>query len=250
MAHSESDKTRAVIERYGAYWQALDLEGILSLYSPDIEYYDFLANQKVPINELADYIGLSLPSTPNSAIRYTDRIRVDGDTGFSQYTYVLEQQNGQTLTYQNAEAITVKDGLIIRVNEYSSHIKTDGYETVSPEAMKLGLSEDRCRLIAAQLDIYFEQQKPFLKHHLSLAEIAAETGYTRNQLSFVLNHTLRQSFYDYLNEARLNHLLRHKTPLQNSADCALEAGFSSMSTFYKTFKRVTGTTPGKYFNPK
>jgi AraC-like DNA-binding protein len=250
MTLSVSDKTRAVIEQYSAYWQTLDLEGILSLFDDNIEYYDFLANQKIPTQELAEYITLSFPSSANSAIRYIDRLRVDGDTGFSQYTYVLEQESGQILTYQNAEAITVKDGLIIRINEYSSHIKTNADESPSPEVVKLGLSEDRCQLIAAQLDMYFEQQKPFLKQHLSLADIAAETGYTRNQLSFVFNHTLRQSFYDYLNEARLNYLLQHKTPEQTGADSAFEAGFSSMSTFYKTFKRVTGTTPGKYFSPQ
>ena len=38
--------------------------------------------------------------------------------------------------------------------------------------------------------------------------MAKECGYSRNQISYLLNQVLGQSFYRYVNQARLQHLLR------------------------------------------
>tara|TARA_B100000446_G_scaffold46105_5_gene42421 strand:+ start:197972 stop:198727 length:756 start_codon:yes stop_codon:yes gene_type:complete len=240
--------TRTIIEQYSEHWQALDLEAILALYADDIEYFDFFANEKIPFHELRDYVSLSLPRSPKSAIRSMDRIRVDGDTGFSQYTYVLEQNDGRVVTYQNAEAITVKNGKIIRIHEYSSLIHTDDSERSTDEIRKLGLTPSRCHLICQELEDYFNLARPFLSHQITLADIATPMGYTRNQLSYVLNHSLGRSFYEYLNEARIAYLLEYRTNDESLTEAAHNAGFSSVSTFYKFFKRYTGTTPGKYFS--
>lgn len=245
-----TEKTREVIEQYSACWQALDLEGILGLYAPTIEYFDFFANEKIPPEELRDYVALSLPRSEKSAIRSLDRLRVDGDTGFTQYTYVLEQHDGRVLTYQNAEAITVHHGKIIRIHEYSSLIQTEDGKTAQEDYQKLGLNESRCRLICQELEEYFVKTQPFLKKNVTLADIADPLGYTRNQLSYVLNHELGRSFYEYLNEARIAYLLEHRMDNENLTEAALNAGFSSTSTFYKFFKRYTGTTPARYFNDR
>lgn len=243
-----TQQTRAIIEQYSEHWQSLDLEGILSLYADDIEYFDFFANEKIPHHELRDYVSLSLPRSAKSAIRALDRIRVDGDTGFSQYTYVLEQNDGRVLTYQNAEVITVRDGKIIRIHEYSSLIHTDFQERITDEMQKIGLTPSRCRLICQELEDYFSVSRPFLNTQISLADIAKPMGYTRNQLSYVLNQSLGRSFYEYINEARIAYLLEHRDENRSLTEAAHDAGFSSVSTFYKFFKRFTGTTPGKYFS--
>ena len=242
-----TDETRNIIEQYSLCWQGLDLEGILALYADDIEYFDFFANEKIPPEELRDYVSLSLPRSEKSAIQALDQLRVDGDTGFSQYTYILEQSDGRVLTFQNAEAITVRNGKIIRIHEYSSLIQTDEPDASREDYRKLGLNESRCKLICQELEEYFARAQPFLKNNITLADIAEPLGYTRNQLSYVLNHELGRSFYEYLNEARIAYLLEHRNEDESLTEAALNIGFSSTSTFYKFFKRYTGTTPGKYF---
>ncbi len=248
MVDDTTQHTRTIIEQYSEHWQALDLEAILALYADDIEYFDFFANEKIPFHELRDYVSLSLPRSAKSSIQPMDHIRVDGDTGFSQYTYTLEQNDGRVLTYQNAEAITVKNGKIVRIHEYSSLIHTDDKAQTKDDIQKLGLTLSRCQFISQELENYFNLTRPFLSSSITLADIANPMGYTRNQLSYVLNHSLGRSFYEYINEARVAYLLEHRTDGENFTEAAHKAGFSSMSTFYKFFKRYTGTTPGKYFS--
>lgn len=242
---SESATTRQVIERYHHCWKAQDIEGILALYAPDFEYYDYFANEKIPASELRDYVEHNLPSDKGNAIRHNDRIRIDGDTGFIQYTYISQQENGHSLTYQNAEAITVHNGKITRINEYSSLIK-ESTESGDADLQRLGLTQESSQGLADNLAQYFQSHQPFLQNNLTLADIANALGYTRNQISYVLNQHIGQSFYDYINTARVLYFLEQKPNQNNLTEAAHDCGFTSMSTFYKFFKRHTGQTPGKY----
>ncbi|GAB3098820.1 helix-turn-helix domain-containing protein [Aestuariicella hydrocarbonica] len=244
---STTAATRQIVQQYHECWKAHDIEGILALYSPDIEYYDYFANVRIPLEELRDYIELSLPRSKASAIRHNDRIRADGDTAFLQYTYTREQSDGRVLTYQNAEAITVRNHKIIRINEYASLIQEAAAEQTTGTLQRLGLNDERCQILADEMADYFQQQKPFLDPQLTLADVAENLGYTRNQISFVLNQHIGQSFYDYINSARVVHFLERELQGVNLTEAAYSTGFSSMSTFYKFFKRHTGQTPGKYF---
>ena len=60
---------------------------------------------------------------------------------------------------------------------------------------------------------------------------------------------LGQSFYRYVNQARLQHLMACldddsvETPID---DLAYNAGFNSLSAFYKCFREHTGLTPKAY----
>lgn len=60
---------------------------------------------------------------------------------------------------------------------------------------------------------------------------------------------LGQSFYRYVNQARLQHLM---ASLDNDSieatidELAFNAGFNSLSAFYKCFREHTGLTPKAY----
>lgn len=244
---SDSTSTRRIIEQYHNCWKAKDLEGILALYADDIEYFDYFANEKISVDELRDYVENALPDNKGNTIRHNDRIRVDGDTGFIQYTLISRQSNGRLLTYQNAEAITVHDGKIVRINEYSSLIKEET-EHGESDLQRLGLTHNSSQQLASQLQQLFDEHRPFLRTNLTLTDVAESLGYTRNQISYVLNQHIGKSFYDYLNQARILYFLENTPSEQNLTEAAHACGFSSMSTFYKFFKRHTGQTPGKYFS--
>lgn len=118
-----------------------------------------------------------------------------------------------------------------------------------PAISRLGLSARQLGQLAEDLQEYFQRQRPFLDPDLDLQQVAAATGYSRNQISHLLNQVLGQSFYRYVNQARLQHLL---DGLQATSDggrideLAFAAGFNSLSAFYKCFRERLGMTPKAY----
>ncbi|MCY1441958.1 Helix-turn-helix domain protein [compost metagenome] len=78
--------------------------------------------------------------------------------------------------------------------------------------------------------------------------MASATGYTRNQISYLLNQVMGLSFYQYVNQTRLRHLLEQlRPPLPERIDeMAFAAGFNSLSAFYRCFRQHTGKSPREY----
>jgi AraC-like DNA-binding protein len=114
---------------------------------------------------------------------------------------------------------------------------------------KIALDEYRITILTDDLNDYFLTH-PYLNNELTLSDVALATGYTRNQISYVLNRSFGKSFYDYINYARINYLLEqlilsYKGNINFLAD---QAGFNSITTFYKFFKQKTGQTPKAYIN--
>lgn len=103
--------------------------------------------------------------------------------------------------------------------------------------------------MANDLQHYFQQQQPYLDPELDLQRVAKECGYSRNQISYLLNQVLGQTFYRYVNQARLVHLLaaldKARPPIRVD-DLAYAAGFNSLSAFYSAFRQHTGLTPKAY----
>lgn len=92
--------------------------------------------------------------------------------------------------------------------------------------------------------------RPYLKEDLSLSQLAAMIPTTDKKLSALLNHYVEQSFYDLINQYRVEEV---KTRLGSSAyahftilGVALDCGFKSKSSFNRIFKKVTGRSPSAY----
>ncbi|TBU90339.1 DUF4440 domain-containing protein [Stutzerimonas kirkiae] len=234
--------TRTVVEHYHALWIAQDSSGLMALFHPRIEYFDFFNNRQIPLERLQQYVCRSFPSGPSQHITYTDEIRVDGDTAFIQYEARLTLPRGQLATLRVCEAITVRDRLIWRVHEYASRLRESGDE--SGEA-RLGLSERALQLMLLDLQHYFHTERPYLDAGLSLAKVAAALGYTRNQVSHLLNQVLGMNFYQYLSNARMDELFRRldMQPTARLDDLAFAVGFNSLSVFYRCFRERTGLSP-------
>ena len=242
-----SEQTLAIVSRHRQYWLQGDITGIMSLYHPDIRYFDYLNNIEITRDELADYLTFTLLTPSLVTLQHTDRIRVDGDTAFIQYNYSIKRANNKIYHYRSSEALTVSDGKIIRINEYSSLIRSQ--EDLSSEQKgKIGLDDSRLQILLQDLRDYFEKHQPYLDSRLNLAQVAKATGYTRNQISYALNNGLQKSFYEYVNLSRIEHLLKLLSDdfSHNISDAALQVGFNSTSTFYKFFKQHTGLTPKAY----
>lgn len=234
---TQSAVTQAVVLRYHLAWKQRDLEAILACYHPQVEYCDFSLGRVLRLGELREYVQSCMPRQADEALEHSDRIRVDGHTAFIQYRIRLRGS----------------DGLVWRINEYANLQQEDrdagGAGEARPALSRLGLSPRQLSLMAADLHTYFRQQKAYLDPQLDLPQVAAATGYSRNQISHLLNQVLGQSFYRYVNQARLQHLLDQLdagTEAGRIDELVFAAGFNSLSAFYKCFRERTGMTPRAY----
>ena len=133
----------------------------MAYYHPEIQYHDFFQNRVVGYAELREYLQASMPREADEAIEHTDRIRADGDTAFIQYRITLRGGQG-LVSFRTSEAITVRDGLIWRVNEYASLVHEQPTQALRPTVSRLGLSPQQLGYMANDLQQYFERQQPYL----------------------------------------------------------------------------------------
>ncbi|AMO78487.1 Melibiose operon regulatory protein [Pseudomonas citronellolis] len=245
--------TRDVVQRYHDSWKRRDLDAALALYHPEVEYNDYFQNRRMGLADLREYVTQTMPSRPDEFLDHIDRIRVDGDTAFIQYRTAITL-SGRLAVFHSSEAISVRDGLIWRINEYATLVREDapGAARASgdsrPPASRLGLSPRQLSQLAADLEEYFHKAQPYLAPDLDLSQVAGATGYTRNQISYLLNQVMGLSFYQYVNQKRLQHLLKQLRPATSARidELAFSAGFNSLSAFYRCFRQQTGLSPREY----
>lgn len=114
----------------------------------------------------------------------------------------------------------------------------------APQVSKKG--ED----VLKRLQKVMEEKKLFKNPAISLSDLARETGESRNSVSAALNNHLQKNFYDYINALRIeeskrllsNERLEHFT----IEAIASEAGFGSVSVFYRLFKTQEKMTPAEF----
>ncbi|GIZ11760.1 nuclear transport factor 2 family protein [Pseudomonas sp. NCCP-436] len=249
---AQTERTRETILRYHESWKRRDLEAVMALYHPDIEYNDFYQQRCMRLDDLREYVENNLPQRPGELLEHVDRIRIDGHTAFIQFRISLLGGEG-LVTFRTGEAITVRDGLIWRINEYATLVREvcgrEGGFTGRSAISRLGLSPRQLQQMARDLQEYFQNSKPFLDAELNLQQVATATGYSRNQISHLLNQVLGESFYRYVNRARLQYLLdelQAGSDLKRVDELAFAAGFNSLSAFYNCFRRHTGLSPKAY----
>lgn len=56
--------TADTVLRYHLCWKHRDLDGVIALYHPDIQYHDFFQNRVLGYVELRDYVRACLPMKP------------------------------------------------------------------------------------------------------------------------------------------------------------------------------------------
>jgi AraC-like DNA-binding protein len=95
-----------------------------------------------------------------------------------------------------------------------------------------------------------ENERLYLDESLSLRMLASRLNLDPNLVSHVLNTIVGKSFYDYVNEFRVNEVKRKIQDPSYShlkiVELAFESGFNSKATFNRVFKKVTGKSPSQY----
>ena len=88
------------------------------------------------------------------------------------------------------------------------------------------------------------------RQDITLKQVAKELGYNEKYLSASLHALTKMNFREFLGTYRIDyakHLLSDsKESSKRISDVALESGFSSINSFNRCFKAVTGMTPSEY----
>jgi len=105
------------------------------------------------------------------------------------------------------------------------------------------------------IDLQMATHKFFHDPTLTLQKLAIHLGTNRQYLSNYINKEKNKTFYEYINDYRLEEakdILDNwgDNPQQSLEDVASMSGFNSYSTFFRSFVKKYGETPSKYLKNK
>jgi AraC-like DNA-binding protein len=111
-----------------------------------------------------------------------------------------------------------------------------------------GLQDHSAEYYLVKLNRLMAAERFYLEGDLSLKSLAERVNISPHHLSQILNEKLQKTFYDYVNELRVEYAKRAllKEPYRSITDIAFESGYNSKNSFYNSFKRLTGTIPSEY----
>lgn len=106
------------------------------------------------------------------------------------------------------------------------------------------LTQEYALRLADRIRRAMSQDSLHLDPNLSLAKLSRRVGAAPNLVSQTLNDTLQRTFFDYVNDQRIDTaMVWLKETDMSVLDIAIAAGFNSRSTFYKAFWARAGQTP-------
>lgn len=119
-----------------------------------------------------------------------------------------------------------------------------------PKYQKSGLNDELADIYRSRLINLIEKEKPYLNPNIKAKELAESLGISVNNLSQLLNQYEGKSFYQFINDLRIQEVIRlmkleEFSSLSNEG-LAYQSGFNSRSTFTKAFNQKMGISPSAY----
>ena len=119
-----------------------------------------------------------------------------------------------------------------------------------PEEYKESITADN--LYFQKLELLCKEEHIYTDSTLNREKVAEKLGISPGYVSQIINTITGDNFAHYINQYRVEAV---KEMISNSEyenynllTMGLESGFTSKTTFYKAFKKVTGQTPNEYKN--
>ena len=135
------------------------------------------------------------------------------------------------------------------LKDYDSEEQALVHKQVSLSNEAEGLMDEETRAVLFdQITQHIEQEYSYRDSELSLAKLADSIGLSPHHLSETLNQHAGQNFNHFINVYRVNEVCENLNSSNSLKvlDIALNAGFSSKSTFNTIFKKIKGVTPTQY----
>lgn len=127
---------------------------------------------------------------------------------------------------------------------------TASAQMTTPGALSV-YSDAEIDALKDRLHTLLREKKPYLNESLTLSELADMMEITDKKLSELLNKHIQTSFYDLINDFRVETV---KEKMNDPASrnytllaLAFESGFKSKTSFNRVFKQKTGLSPSAYY---
>jgi AraC-like DNA-binding protein len=131
-----------------------------------------------------------------------------------------------------------------------SHTNLQIVENSTSEEYRESITADN--LYFQKLELLCKEQHIYTDSTLNREKVAEKLGISVGYVSQIVNTITGDNFANYINQYRVEAV---KEMISNSEyenynllTMGLESGFTSKTTFYKAFKKVTGQTPNEYKN--
>jgi AraC-like DNA-binding protein len=103
----------------------------------------------------------------------------------------------------------------------------------------------------AQIEEFCHTHKPYLNNNFTIGQLSVILEIPIRDLSYIINQHYNMRFTDFINSLRIKYIINkiniEQLDKYTIESVALDAGFSSRSNFYKSFKKLYQTTPLEYF---
>ena len=130
--------------------------------------------------------------------------------------------------------------------------KTMSSDLIENETSQIPYILENFDLEIQKINDYFENEMPYLNKNLSISQVAVALDMPIRELSYILNNHYNFRFTDFVNDYRIKYIINkfNESYLDEFTieSVSLEAGFTTKSGFYKSFKKLYQTTPSEYFN--
>lgn len=253
--------TTRFVESYFDAWNHRDPKGVADHLVADGIYLDIPENLQRTRDELITSLDIFFANNRNryellgdtmtsrNSIAFQYRVSALGDAG----------SNGATGSYCGAEFMILSGDAAITITDYYdisgvgrpvNLARVAASHSPKHKYAKSGLNGAQLEEFKCRLETIMQSEQAFLIPDLTLPKLATAVDCSVNHLSQVINSGFGMSFFDYLNQHRIeyarNQLCEHDGNKGAILNVAFAAGFNSNSAFYAAFKKCIGQTPAQY----
>jgi len=152
---------------------------------------------------------------------------------------------------QPVHATTHNDTTRLEQIETEVPVPGENVQTQTGNAWALNnLSREEIEKLKSRLYEVLEENKPYLNDSLTLNDLAELIPISDKKLSELLNKHVSISFYDLINNYRVETVKRKMEDPDSQQftllAIAFESGFKSKTSFNRVFKQKTGVSPSQY----
>ena len=262
---TRGDAVRAeqFVHSYLDAWNHRDPEGVANHLAPDGVYIDIPENVQRTHDELVDSL-YGFFSEYRHGYELIGDILTNRNTVAFQYRMVPRSGSGSAAIqkiFHGAEFVTLQDDIAVVINDYYDMPgnsqptvvqQTEPLVDCSTKYLKSGLNERQLLEYKEKLEHIMQSEQMYLRSDLTLPKLAGLVNCSVNHLSQVINAGFGVSFFDYINQYRVEYARELLTQLDGRGNAVLNiafaVGFNSNSAFYAAFKKYVGQTPAQYRN--
>ena len=159
------------------------------------------------------------------------------------YKYKLAKNKDAVYNFLNNDLAIIHPNLQAAENSITQ-------ENITAEAYKEYITADN--LYFQKLEILCKDQHIYTDSTLNREKVAEKLGISAGYVSQIVNTITGDNFAHYINQYRVEAVKKMISDPEYEnytlLTMGLESGFTSKTTFYNAFKKVTGQTPNEYKN--